>query len=196
MATSCRSCQIAREIYKHFLKACAHIQTVKSLVLRSISGAEALKIHPGRLERPQPLAEPSALTRSSGNRKKDVKETDEYYSPTVSETPVCLCVIVYVCDVTVSIYPNIKQVFGRGCQHLRMQAEPRGETFQRWWDLCVCHVVCHMQSKIKPWSCGLKFCAHVENVRFKSDFFSPPLLSKSDTTGRWMQCICNQKTKP
>ncbi len=44
MAASCRSCQIAREIYKHFLKACVHIQTVKSL---SISGAEALKIHPG-----------------------------------------------------------------------------------------------------------------------------------------------------
>lgn len=80
-----------------------HIQTVKSLVLRSISGAEALKIHPGRLERLQPLAEPSALTGGSGNRKKDVNETDEYYSPTVSERPVCVCVcvIVYLCDVTV-----------------------------------------------------------------------------------------------
>lgn len=89
MATSCRSCQIAREIYKHFLKACVHIQTVKSL---SISGAEALKIHPGRLERLQPLAGPmSALTGSSGNRKKDVNETDEYHSPTVSERHVCVC---------------------------------------------------------------------------------------------------------
>lgn len=76
-----------------------HIQTVKSL---SISGAEALKIHPGRLERLQPLAEPtSALTGSSGNRKKDVNETDEYHSPTVSERHVCVCAIVYVCDVIV-----------------------------------------------------------------------------------------------
>lgn len=99
MAASHRSYQIAREIYKHFLKACVHIQTVKSL---SISGAEALKIHPGRLERLQSLAEPtSALTGSSRNRMKDVNETDEYHNLTVTERHVSVCAIVYVCDVIV-----------------------------------------------------------------------------------------------
>lgn len=207
MATSCRSCQIAREIYKHFLKACAHIQTVKSLVLRSISGAEALKIHPGRLERPQPLAETSPLTRSSG-KPKERCERDRWIPQSDCEWDarlfVCDCVRVWRNSAEIS---NYQGGVWKGLSALEDADWAEGWNISEmvrfvcalcsmWVVICSeqCNAYAIENKTMELWPSGfLKFCAHVGNVSFESDFFPllivSCLLSKIDTMGRWMQCI-------